>query len=133
MAMTFAGGSSPFRAGRSGSAAGCPQTVVSVFGPAGVDRYLRPAVIPTLTPDLGAALDFIAAFEAIETAHGTLRLRIQLRVGAHFFHQTRGHVEYEATHGHVFIDPGMRSDFPDLFPGVLLGVFESEEAHGRGG
>jgi Formiminotransferase-cyclodeaminase len=27
----------------------------------------RPAVIPSLTADLGAALDFIAAFEAIET------------------------------------------------------------------
>ena len=48
----------------------------------------------------------------------------------YFRQETSLHIENEATHGDVFGNPGMRSDFLDLLPGIFLGVLVGEEAHG---
>jgi len=48
----------------------------------------------------------------------------------HFSQQTGLHIENEAAHRNLFSNPGMRSDFFDLLPGIFLGVLEGEESHG---
>ena len=46
------------------------------------------------------------------------------------FSQSAGvHVENDAAHGDLFGNPGMRPDFLDLLPGILLGILVGEEAH----
>src|SRR5580658_3577000 len=47
----------------------------------------------------------------------------------HFPQETGIHVENEASYRDIFCDPGMRSDFLDLLPGILLGILIGEEAH----
>src|SRR5580704_3900586 len=42
-----------------------------------------------------------------------------------------GHVENDAAHRDLFGNPGMRPDFLDLLPRILLGVLIGEEAHWR--
>src|SRR5579862_7571819 len=49
--------------------------------------------------------------------------------GLHFPQETGIHVENEASHRDILCDPGMRSDFLDLLPGIFLGIFIGEEAH----
>jgi hypothetical protein len=50
--------------------------------------------------------------------------------GLHFSQETSLHVENEAAHGDVFRDPRMRSDLPDLFQRILVGILVGEKAHG---
>src|SRR5277367_6917701 len=61
-----------------------------------------------------------------------VRRRARVKLLFDFPQFARVHVENGAAHGDFLGNPGMRPDFLDLLPGILLGVLVGEEAHWSG-